>query len=258
MAYQSLYTNAFTESTFPNNESGFYTGISITPTDAWKIDAYADLYNFPWLKFRINAPSSGKDYLLQITYKPNKQTELYTRYRTEKKAINYNPDELALSPLYIKPRQNWRTQFSYKNSAPITLRSRVELLWYDAHAHANDPVGVGGASEKGFLFFTDIIFKPLQQSYSANMRLQYFETDGYNSRLYAYENDVLYSFSIPVFYGKGYRYYLNLNYDLSKKLSLWMRWAQTIYPEKGFIGSGLDEINSNKKTEIKVQILINL
>jgi hypothetical protein len=129
------------------------------------------------------------------------------------------------------------------------MRSRVELLWYDAK---------GNASENGFLFFNDFIYKPLLKPYSANVRLQYFETDGYNSRLYAYENDVLYSFSIPVFYDKGYRYYVNVNYDLSNKIAFWLRWAQTIYPDKKIIGSSLDQINSNRKTEGKFQILINL
>ncbi len=245
-SYQSLYTNAFTESTFPNNESGFYSGISLTPADAWKIDLYADLYNFPWLKFRINAPTSGKDYLVQLTYKPNKLVEVYTRYRTEKKAINYNPDELTLSPVVSKPRQSWRTQLTYKITTAITFRSRVEILWYDFK---------GDAAEKGFLIYTDVLYKPLLKPYSANVRLQYFETDGYNSRLYAFENDVLYSFSIPVFYDKGYRYYLNLNYDVSGKISIWLRLAQILYPEKHSTGTALDEIKSNKKTEIKCQVI---
>ncbi|HSN62313.1 MAG TPA: helix-hairpin-helix domain-containing protein, partial [Ferruginibacter sp.] len=47
--YQSLYTNAFTESTYPTNEKGFFTGISIRPNNNWRIDAYADVYRFPWL-----------------------------------------------------------------------------------------------------------------------------------------------------------------------------------------------------------------
>ena len=91
--------------------------------------------------------------------------------------------------------------------------------------------------------------------FSANIRLQYFETDDYNSRLYAYENDVLYSFSIPVFYEKGYRYYLNVNYDLTKKLTAWARIAQTINPDRSIIGSGLDEIKGNRKTEVKLQVM---
>ena len=90
--------------------------------------------------------------------------------------------------------------------------------------------------------------------FSGNIRLQYFNTEGYNSRLYAYENDVLYSFSIPVFYNKGYRYYANINYDLNKKISFWIKWAQTLYRDKSLIGTGLDEIKGNSKSEIKLQI----
>jgi len=87
--------------------------------------------------------------------------------------------------------------------------------------------------------------------------MQYFETGGYDSRLYAYENDVLYSFSIPVFYDKGYRYYFNLSYDTTKNISIWLRWSQTIYPGKSLIGSGLDEINGHTKTGVEVQALYN-
>jgi hypothetical protein len=83
----------------------------------------------------------------------------------------------------------------------------------------------------------------------------YFETEGYNSRIYAFENDVLYGYSIPVFFDKGYRYYLNINYDLTKKFSFWIRLSQTIYPEKKSYGSGLDEVNSNTKTELKFQAI---
>ena len=91
--------------------------------------------------------------------------------------------------------------------------------------------------------------------YGATIRLQYFATDGYDSRMYAYENDALYSYAIPVFYDKGFRYYLNLSYDFSKKLTGWFRWAQTIYTNKQVIGSGLDQIEGNKRTDVKVQVV---
>ena len=245
--YQSLYTNAFTENTYPTNEKGFFSGITVRLTDAWKLDAYVDLYKFPWLKYRVNAPTTGSDYVGQLTYKPNKLFELYSRFKSEKKSINYNPENLTLSPVIPQPRQTWRTQFSYKPTSSFTFRSRVETVWFDKK---------GKAAEKGFLLYTDLLYSPLLKPLSGNIRLQYFETDGYNSRLYAYENDVLYSFSIPVFYGKGYRYYLNINYDLSRKVSIWARIAQYIYPDKKTTGSGLDEILKNHKTEVKLQALI--
>ena len=245
-SYQSLYTSAFTENTYPTNENGLYAGVSIRPHDYWRIDAYADFYKFPWLRYRVDAPSAGSDYLVQLNYKPNKQLEIYTRYHAGSKAINVNSGLLTLSPVIQQPKKNWRTQVSYKINAAITLRNRTELVWFDKK---------GIAAEEGFLVYFDFIYKAMLKPFSGSIRLQYFETEGYNSRLYAYENDVLYSFSIPVFYDKGYRYYLNFNYDINKKLSLWIKWAQTIYNNKTLIGSGLDEITGNKKSEIKLQAI---
>ena len=63
--YQALYGNAFTESTFPTNEKGLFTGISIKPAAFLKLDAYADIFSFPWLRYRVDAPSNGSEYLLQ-------------------------------------------------------------------------------------------------------------------------------------------------------------------------------------------------
>lgn len=244
--YQSLYTNAFTESTAPSNEKGLFSGITIRPTNQWQIDAYVDAYKFPWLRFRVDAPSTGTDYLAQLTYKPNKQLEIYSRYKRESKGINDNPDELTLNPVVYQPKKDWRTQVGYKINPTFTIRSRVELVWFDKK---------GPAEQEGFMIYTDLFYKPMGKPVSANMRLQYFETGGYDSRIYTYESDVLYYFSIPVLYDKGYKYYFNINYDFSRKLSVWGKWAQTIYSGKNSIGSGLDEIRGHIKSEVRLELL---
>lgn len=242
--YQAVNGNAFTENAYPTNENGIYAGISIRPATLWRLDAYGDIYRFPWLKYQVDAPGYGRDFLAQLTYTPNKQIEIYTRFRNESKQVNQADNLTPTNYLVQLPKQNWRLQTSYKINPIISIRNRVEMVWYNKKEES---------SETGFLTFIDFIYKPMMKPFSGFLRLQYFETDGYNSRLYAYENDVLYSYSIPVFFDKGYRYYLTLNYDLSKKTSLWLRLAQTIYRDKNTIGSGLDQIAENRKTEIKMQ-----
>ncbi len=241
--FQSINGNAFTENTYPTNENGLFAGISIRPADAWRFDAYMDIYKFPWLKYLVDAPSHGKDFLAQLTYTPNKQIEVYSRFRNETKQSNQPDNNTVTNYLVSIPKQDWRTQISYRISTTLNLRSRVELLWYDRK---------GKNIESGFLSFFDFIYKPLMKPYSGNLRLQYFETDDYNSRIYAYENDVLYYFSIPAFFDKGFRYYVNLNYDLSKKISIWLKWSQTIFKDKTSIGSGLDEIPGSSRSEIRI------
>jgi hypothetical protein len=241
--YQSNNGNAFTENTYPTNENGFYAGISIRPLTAWRFDGYIDVYKFPWLKYLVDAPSQGSDYLAQITYMPNKQLEVYTRYRSETKQGNQPGNNTAMNYLVSLPRQNWRTQISYSINQAFAVRSRTELLWYDKN---------GKNSETGFLTFFDVIYKPPLKNYSGNIRFQYFETDDYNSRIYAYENDVLFYYSIPAFYDHGFRYYVNINYNLNSTISLWLKWSQTLYNDSESIGSGLDEIPGSKKSEIRI------
>lgn len=243
--YQAVYGDAFTENSYPTNENGIYAGASIRPWFGWKVDMYADLYRFPWLKYLVDAPSFGKEYLVQITFTPNKQLEIYSRFRTETKQIDAPGNASITNFLVSIPKQSWRTEINYHINTSITLRERIELLWYDEK---------GADPENGFLNFFDIIYKPLLKPYSGNLRLEYFETGGYNSRVYAYENDVLYNFSIPASFGKGYRYYINLNYDLGKNLSIWLRLAETIYKDDTIIGSDLDKIPGNHRTEIKLQV----
>jgi hypothetical protein len=92
------------------------------------VDAYADFYQFPWLKYQVDAPSIGKDCLLQIVYKPNKQLEMYIRYRTESKFKNFNPDDLILSPVLSVLRQNIRSQINFKIKAKfIQPKSALEI-----------------------------------------------------------------------------------------------------------------------------------
>ena len=241
--YQAPFGNAFTENSLPGNEKGVYTGILLRPATGWQLAAYADVYHFPFLKYRVSAPSRGWDYLLQLTFTPAKDAEIYLRYRTENKPVNEADAEPVIQVPADKMRQNLRLHFSSRVDENLSLKGRTEMIWFDRK-------GIDKAS--GFLTFIEAgrSFGTLK----ANLRLQYFETDSYDSRIYAYESDVLNSFSIPAFYDKGIRYYLNVSFPLFRQFHMWMRLAQTLYPEKSSIGSGLDEISGNKRTEIKFQV----
>jgi len=256
--YLSLYSNAFTENIMPVNEKGLYAGISVAPSALIQMEAYMDVFHFPWLKYRVDAPSSGKEYFIQLTYTPAKNAEIYTRFKSELKPLNRSGSDLTMRVVDPVLKQNWRIHAVIPLNRNILIRNRCEVMWYDKH---------GQNKEQGFLLFSDIIYKPPLQSISATMRLLYFETEGYNSRMYAFENDVLSDYSVPAIFDKGLRYYVNFKWDMSQT---WKRTnktpgvefaaglAQTVYRDKATIGSGLDKIRGNKKTEVKFQLLITL
>jgi hypothetical protein len=243
--YQTIFGNAFTESTLPINERGTYAGIALRPAKGWTVNAYADFFSFPWLRYRVDAASSGREYLVQVDYQPNKQSEIYVLYRTKTKPLNESGN--AMNYPMDRVRQNLRLHLVTQINPAFAMKARAEMVWYDRGVIEK---------EEGFLAFIEGTHK--FKKLGSNVRLQYFETGGFDSRIYAYENDVLYSFSIPAFFDKGFRYYFNLNYDISKHFTCWLRWAQTIFKNKENIGSALDQINDNKRTEIKLQLLLGL
>ena len=242
--YQSLYGNAFTESALPTNEQGLYIGITLRPLSTLRLQAYADYYRFPWLRFRIDAPGAGQDYLLQATYVPNKQWEGYARMRSETKTANSRPAGATMNEVHGVVRQSLRMHLSYKATKVLTLRTRAEGVVVKAP---------GASRERGFLIYGEAFYKWTNR-FSGNGRLQYFETGGFNSRIYVYESDVLYAYGIPAFSGRGWRYYVNLSYDVSKKITAWLRWAHTRYGGQHTVGTGLEQSRGPHRNDVKLQL----
>ncbi|MBK7148405.1 MAG: helix-hairpin-helix domain-containing protein [Bacteroidetes bacterium] len=243
--YQSLFANALAEGSRPQNEHGLYVALSVKPIRQIRIDVYSDLYKSDWLKYLVDAPSWGSDNFLQLTFTPNKKMELYARYRYEFRKRNLSGNEAAFDYLDNEYRQSLRFNIKYKIGELFTLANRVE--WSNFKNGNNK-------AENGYMIYQDIGFRKLGFPLSLNARLAIFKTDGFFSRIYTYENDVLYSFSIPALSGNGLRYYLMLNYNITRNIEVWVRFAQTNLFGVKTIGSSLDEINGNKRSEIKAQI----
>jgi hypothetical protein len=239
--YTSLFGNAFTESTTPSDENGLYLGASIRPGASWQLNAYADFFKFPWLRYRINAPVSGYDYLVQLAYQVNKKSSIYLRYRNKNKPINENQPVMQ-SPV-DQVRQSIRFHFSSELARGVAFHGRWEMLEVNTG---------GGKSEEGFLGFIEASCS--RSRFQTDLRLQYFETPGYDSRIYAYETDLPTAVSIPAFYDKGLHYYINLEFRIDKRLKLWMRWNQSIFLQNAAFVRETSESQSGKNSEIKLQV----
>lgn len=82
----------------------------------------------------------------------------------------------------------------------------------------------------------------------------YFNTDSYDSRIYAFERGLLYSFSFPMFYGEGLRYGLRLRADLSRRVMAMARCTVTNYFDRSAIGSGLQRIARSSQADMELQL----
>lgn len=243
--FKPIQSNAIGENSTNTNEEGTFIGINAKPSKSITISAFADRFNFDWLRFQTDAPTNGKRYLFEVNYKPSKRLEAYARYRLRSRGRNTSEETIGLNELVTENLNNYRFHLSYKVTKSITLKSRVEFSNYQL-GNNND--------EKGILVYQDINYKQLSFPVSFSLRYAIFETDSYNSRIYAYENDVLYAFSVPALSGRGTRFYITSKYHVARGVDVWLRYAQTYYTDRNIIGSGKDEIDGNTKSEIKLQL----
>lgn len=244
--FQNNLSNAFADGSRNTNEKGILLGIKISPSRKIQLNAYMDQFKFPWMRFQVNQPNTfGSDYLAQLQYKPNKKWSMYGRIRKRSKPINTEEDLSDIDFIVAKDQVNYRYNLTYKISESFTLRNRVE--WVD-FKRGDSP------RENGFLIYQDILYKPMGKKLSFSFRYALFETDSYDSRVYAYENDVLYYFAIPAYYRKGIRTYITTRYRIKKGIDLWVRLGRWDFANLNEIGSDKERITGNTKTELRAQL----
>jgi hypothetical protein len=215
--YRSFYGNAFTESSDPSNEAGIYAGLTFRMFQGVTLDMYADYFRFPWLKFRVDAPSSGREHLAQLTFKPDRSTMLYLRFRREYRQMNQSPGSIGISPVMSSKRQSIRAQLEHKIDLSWSFRSRVEFNHIEEQ----------GISKHGYLSYGEAFFKARKNPYSLNFRLMACETDSYDSRIYAFENDVRYLNIVPAHYDKFLRFYVNFTFYINPSVQFFAKVAKT-------------------------------
>lgn len=235
--YFSYFSNGFTESSRVNDEHALYLGVKMYPAPRWILRAYADFFKHKWIKYLTTAPSSGAEFFAQISFQPDRETNLLVRFFQEDKEQKFSSGSLKYNDQQLINRI--RFNFIRELNEQLTIKSRLEFSFYTKQS-----------SEKGFLIYQDVVFKPLEKRFAMNGRLAYFRTDGYYSRLYAYENDLLYSFSVPALFGQGIRSYFNFQYRFRDRFTLWLKLASTYQFARD---DGEQLIDASSKTELKLQ-----
>ena len=245
--YDTFYANTFSENSGVNNEQGIYIGAEVRPVKKWKVSAYADSYRFPWLKYGVDAPSLGQDYLLQIDYAARRDLSMFWRLKYEEKLSTDNIN--ALPVLVGEDKSSFRYQLIY-NAGNFTFKNIIEASFYNQTLSQRS---------YGLNCLQDVSYKFKKLPLRVDFRYQFFDAPNYNNRFYTYEKDVLYAFSIPMYYGQGSRYYLNLKYELNRNLSFWLKLAQTTYSDsREIISSGNEQIQGNRKTDLRFLLQLTL
>lgn len=247
--FYSFYNAGFSEGSNTQNEQGLYAGFKMKFNPAWSLNAYADVFKFPWMKFGVDAPSNGHEFLIQPIYKPNKIFEIYFRFRQQLREKNSSTYIGNVTPIEPYLQRNYRLNLSYVISEAFTFKSRIEFLTISSQSKG---------LQKGMIMTQDLLWKPKSSPIDLSLRYALFDTDGYDTRIYSYENNALYVFAVPAYYYQGSRAYILLRYSFMRHCDLWVRYGVFLYNNRFVISSGAEQINGSRKSDLVVQLRITL
>ena len=243
--YHSHYNSGFAEYSNTTNEEGLYLGLESTPFRSLKINAYYDRFRFFSPRYQATIPGNGQEIVGDVTFNRSRW-DCSFRFKHEEKPEDDKTGENLQSVSRIK--QEYRLQFTYSICEQLKSRTRTSYTRYmKKEKH-----------EGGYLLYQDLMYSSLQTNLKAQFRFAYFDTDSYNTRIYAYENNVLYGYSFPALYDRGFRSYLNLNWKPFTLITLYLKAGLTYYPDKSTISSSLTQVNDNKLFDLSFQIRIKL
>lgn len=211
--YSPMFDNtlayAFSETTRINDENGLYLGTEISRVKNWIFRAYGDVFRFSGPKYGIYySPSWGYDAMGEADWKKTDSSHSIgtnIRFRAKEKA---HKSTYALRLRFTYDTGGW----SFRTQADGNLvTDSVRALTY------------------GFAISQDINYSFAKVPITLQLRLQGFDARNWDNRIYVYENDVLYAWSIPSNYGIGGRAYLNMRWRIIDQLSLYLKVSETVY-----------------------------
>lgn len=245
--YYSLFSSSFSDGGKVQNESGIYLGAKWSPLSRLSILAYSDYAYFPWARYTASKTSHSWDNMLQTTYTISRRLTLSTRYRLRIRQQDYNNAETTKKKILInKTEHRARLSLAY-NGKHFNAKTQID------GAYAVFPSGMQGLENScGGMIMQTIGYN--HDAITVAVNVGYFNTQDYNSRIYAYERSTLYSFNFPIYYGEGMRGALFVRGSIGNSLIIIGKVGTTKYFDRDVISSSYQQINSSWKTDMDLQV----
>lgn len=240
VSYNAMYARAFGETSRVQNEKGLFVGAIFSPFRRFSVNAYADFVQFPWLRYGVNTPSGVTEYYFSGTYAFSRQSSVEARYRYKQRERNMRyPDERSTSVLPAAT-QKFRLRYNKNFSNGWNFRTTADFAHYGVKHFP---------TEFGYMISQNVGYRG-NERVSGDFYFGYFNADSFNARLFSYERNLLNTFFMPSFHGKGYRLALSARYNFSTRLSFSVKCSQTRYFNRETIGSGTELIDGNSRTDV--------
>ncbi len=232
-----------------SGERGFYCGFTAEPWKSVALSVYYD--QFEKIKGG-DFSTEGNDFLINVKiplYSRLSITAQYRRKMSEYTGYHNDPGMLQMRSTRLNCRQKFRITAEHKVSSYLSLRARLEENFFSN--------GVEVEGERGFLFYNDITVKA-PKNWLFSVRITYFRSFSRETVPYELERDLDGVLTQTMLTGEGNRFYLLAGYDAVSWLKISGKYSVVQRDDVLKIGSGHDQLPSNRDSRISVQVDILL
>ena len=190
--YDNIYANALSSKTRVYNEHGGYLGVEYNRLRNWQLSIFGDVWK------------EGYETMAQADFLSQKDYKMHMRLRAKRKN--------EIDTYSARWNGVWSLgQWKLKTQIDANMVYAKEKWSY------------------GFSIFQDVEYRFVKVPIVLQFRAQAFDAREWNNRVYMYENDVLYAYSIPFVYGLGGRFWLNARYKINDTFAVYLRVSETVY-----------------------------
>jgi len=213
--FDNVLGYAFSETSRLGDENGGYIGWDITRWKGWRVTGYGDVFYFSGPKYGLpDGKTVGYDAMIEGRYS---------------RALRGEGEVLSTA---IRVRS--RKKGDYTHSVRVSLDWSNGTVSLRTSGEGN--IGVSGerlgVTGYGVSVAQDVSYSPRigdGRPLTMHVRLQGFDAREWANRIYMYEHDVLYGFSVPAVYGLGGRAYVCMRWQVIRQLALYLRVSETVY-----------------------------
>ena len=231
----SLHGNAPGRGSSVSNEKGVTGNFTFEAAKHLFISAACDLSYFPWIKYRCYFPSKAVRQEIRMKYNPTDALNFEISFLNNIYENNL-PNRQGVPGIERTCTGSFKIQTRYSLSDDMTLTTRADFRV------------VAPSGSKGMLLLQDVFYRFRPVPLSLWFRYCIFRSSDWDSRLYAYENDLLYSYNISALSGEGIRTYLMMKWELGDLSEIRLKYGLTT--------SLTENYKCNNKNEFRMQFRI--
>jgi hypothetical protein len=231
--FTSFHGNGTASTSSSGNSHGILGNFTFEAARHLFISGGVDIRNFPWLKYRNSSPSEGSKQEIRVKFMPSEKMTIESSYSYRFSMADNNISTGVPEPEKMITR-------SLKGLVKYSVSDKLMLITRMEYKIANP------SESRGSGLVQDLNYNFRKIPLTIWLRSCVFYTGSWESRIYFYENDLLYSYSIPAYSEEGSRSYIMTKWEIGRFAEVRVRYAVTSLITK-------NDTNSAERRDFRIQ-----